>query len=789
MHKHKSKKKGKKSSPPSLRVRPQLDLPDDLLDFVIRPVSDELQISDEPPVLIESPVPEGFGHFDELISSGDLINYAELIGSETFAPKHIIRIVLNRITPLFPDMPVDALEAVLNVPMNFDAINSQEGNIHPQNSPISTGTVRDFILEQLTLPHLQSSSSHDIATLRIAAVINGLGRALATKAGDLHARDAILEKLASRMRIDNHEALMLSRENPFLLYIHDEINSHDAALMVVKRAESLNWPPLEFAGTLRHQALLQLKSLRSLNSRTDISAKRTVTLSVDDAFGLYSGEFLKNRPSDDSGWVPDEYEKTDKIMLHIMHILDGRESRSQGKAAPGESRTVRKARMHEKKVADILPDSPEHVSASFLDKAILHIMFLLKDEDPRPIDQKKAEAAHALQKMIDALKDADITISRFADSLLDKELRPGSSRLLQPGTTPAYITLTDLIMSDKPIRADFPGIPDEISQHFFLPRTIPSQDPDEIAFTPFLIADSREGTARKSVYPVFRNYKNALFSGKSSLVPERAIFGSLCFDPSGSAHGFDKSGKTAGTYGDVTFVLDSSVKSSGKVIYTNTDRGRGYTNLEAFVCSLFQPSRADPDFIFSEQYLKGKDSMAMAFDILPQALLNFAYYGQPDIHNISQNLEVQIFMDLELSKNHIKEVYFASDVPQDKRDRIQAALSGATLTPDLGHPDIVFYQYTNRYDFDHDAHLRFALDNLYDKSSAPEARTLITREQLRDLLDNPDTLSEVAAARYSGKSQSRHTPGKGKVFNQAIEHLAEYLKTPEEERPYRPERL
>lgn len=708
---------------------------------------------------------------------------------------HNINEILSHIADVLPAASLQALSALLDIRMNFDSINNLEENIYPEYTPVSIGTVKDYILEQFAalVPTSQDSASTesslpkqpspDIDMLKTAAVINGLGRALATKAGDLSARDMIVDKIAAKITAYSQETLLLSRENPFVLYIHDEINSHDAALMVVERAEILHLPPLEFAEKLKRQALLQLMSLRSLNSQKDIAAKRTKVLSVDDAFGLYSEKFLTSPTAGAS----EEDERIDKIMVHIMHILEGRECRSQGKAAPGEVRAVRKAQMHERKVAGILPGSL-HPSSSFLDRAILHIMLLLPDEEPTLLTQKKTEAKQALQEMVNVLNGASITISRFSDSLLAKELKPGSPRILRPGTMPAYITLAELISANKPIRTDFPGIAPNIAQNYFIPRNTPSHNPDEIAFTPFLVPDSHEGYARKSVYPIFRNYKNAVFSGKSSLEPEHAIFGSLCFDPFGSAHGFDKGGKAAGTYGDVTLVLDPSVKSSGKIIYTNTDRGRGYTNLETFVCSLFQSDKDDLDFFYHEQYIKGTDSLAMAFTTLPRALFNYAHNRQADTEGISQNLEVQIFMDLELSKNHIKEVYFASDVPQGKRDQIRAALSGATVSPDLGHPDITFYQYTDEHNFQNE-HLQYTLQHLYDKASNPESRTLITQEQLRTLLANPETLLAQATALYSGKPSSKHTPGKGREFYKIMAHLEEYLKSISGGRPYWPRRI
>lgn len=106
---------------------------------------------------------------------------------------------------------------------------------------------------------------------------------LAHKLGDMSASDKIMQKITERLsdaQDDPEEAALrqkinaFAQENPIFMYLHNEVNSHDASVMLLERTAALKTEQEEDAAArerifdlMNQQALTRIMALKDLQSQ------------------------------------------------------------------------------------------------------------------------------------------------------------------------------------------------------------------------------------------------------------------------------------------------------------------------------------------------------------------------------------------------------------------------------------------------------------------------------------------------------------------------------------------
>lgn len=631
--------------------------------------------------------------------------------------------------------------------------------------------------------------------MRMSMIINSIAQALSIKLGDPRAMDQIAEAMTKHLSADaegspsglNKETVSLLGANPVFQYLHNEINAVDAVSVIRERADKRDIDALALYEELKSQAMLQASTLVLLaEQHKGIEKASTPRLNTIDAYGLYSMTFLHGLLDDSKQWTGDSIHKLEKIKAIIA--TDTTISGPKYPIGDNPAPIIKAARRSKKQESTIRA------------KAITRLLEI-KLEPLVDEETNKARWNGYLDQMLEILRNAPITITRFADSLLSKELsdsQPGG--LLKPGTAKAGISLRNLLYQPSPRR----GLPDDPASQARYSKPDDSASNPEISYVPLLYSESPEAQARGELYPVFRQYKNALFAGKQKKekLGDTAIFGSLCLNPQG-AMGFYDRGTQPGTYGDVTFVLRDSVKNSGKVLYTNGDRGRGYTDLSTFLYTLFVKNEDKGLEIMIDR----GDNVSDQFGKVGNILFNWVVRGcKPDESEI---LEVQIYRPIRLSKEDIQAVYFSSAVKQEQMTLIKNKLDGvpepAPTAPDsqtsaappgtsaASAPAIAIDYYkanssgVKQIMEENSQEVEDIIGNLYREGKSEKFRAIrnnITRKDLEIILERQSVMGieNYIKEHYTAKkiAYSIQSPREASKFNELLEkikHLKQLYET------------
>lgn len=563
--------------------------------------------------------------------------------------------------------------------------------------------------------------------MQMGEAVNGIARMLAHRLGDMSAADQIAQKLMERFQgmLSEEEAGdariarigAFARENPILMYLHHEINSHDAAVMLLERMDALGKNREETFELFKMQAQNQIRTMKELETgeHKNVHAVRTNILSIDDAAGLYSRRFLETSPDE-----LDELEAVEKLRRIFGDMEQDAQLGKYGQANP----TLEKARRHERKSFTGEEQTEAHIKTDLRNKALAGLIRCHQNVTGERIDDP--EAQRILSEIVARISAAPITITRFASDLLSRELAQGQgdggganvpAGVLKAGTPSAYITLDELLglqAFNQEIRYS-----PQPSGRYRAPRIRNDNGAGDIVYTSLLSEESGEGRARGISYPVFRSNKNRLFAARQKEAP-RAVFGALCLLGEGDFYGLGH-GMQAGTYGDVVFVFRPNAFRN--CMYTFGDRMRGYTNLTAFVYNAFAIFGDNAHFQ-SEILVPGAKGFSgivgLANDLvrLGKGLTNFT--------NNFEMLEVQIFDTIRLSKRYIQEVVFAQSIPEEQRLQIKSRIEGGRAEPPEGQQDIRFYAYAS-------GQIEPPTSRLYDKSTDND-REKMTDEQMMVLL-------------------------------------------------------
>lgn len=698
------------------------------------------------------------------------------------------------INAIFNALNIDARQAAdLKIQhMNFNQINRVSPPHPADTAPAAEATVYDFIQAQLArisrLAQPESPESSASASLmKTGTIINGISCMLAHKLGDMSASDKIQQKIMKRlsdMQNTREEAALrekinaFAQENPIFMYLHNEVNAHDAAVMLLNRAAALKEDQEEDAAArertfalMNQQALTRFMALKDLQAQNkNVISAGTSRLYFEDPIGLYSQSFIEQTADGDT-WSVSAQQVIAKLRSIFLHIPANAQI---GKY--DNNPTLEKARHHERKSYDD-PDTGRHLKQDLQNKAIqgirncFHAMF--DDEPEKPEEECRALLGSIIRK----LSDAPIMISRYAEDLLARELSSQSAGLqgqaLEAGTPRSHITLEELINAQNPIRRFPSGKRPDLNAYTPASST---EAPDSFSYTALLPDNTKEADARGVTYPIFRANKNRMYASKTQDT-QPAVFGTLNLLREHNHNGLVRSGMLSGTYGDVVLVFRKNALHN--CMYTLGDRMRGYTSFEPFVYHAFAPyaSRDHQEALnaelASEALIPGNTNFGAITDLVNRLLL--LGLGQLDRIRRFEDLEVQIFDTVRLSREYISEVYFAGSVPDEQKREIQYAIAhtnaAASSTPDAPPPrDTSFYYYPLSPT---QAGRTLILDTLYDKDSTDSPRAHMSTDQLIGLL-HADNYEDILRQRY-GFHSTHQTAWRTAAENQQYRKILEWI--------------
>lgn len=665
------------------------------------------------------------------------------------------------IDAIFRALHIDAQKAanLKNNHMNFNQINGVSPARTADGASVPEATVYDFILAQLEqIAQLETREGSDFSHLKTGAVLNGISRMLAHKLGDMSASDKILQKITERLsdvQDDPEEAALrqkinaFAQENPIFMYLHNEVNAHDASVMLLERTVALKTEQEEDAAArerifelMNQQALTRIMALKDLQSQNkNVISLRTSRLYFEDPIGLYSQSFIEQTAGDDGTWSESSQRIINKLKRIFLHIDPNART---GKYA--NNHTLEKARHHERKSfedPDIGPSLKQDLRIRAA-QGIGNCFHAIFSDEP---EKSENECLDLLNRIVQKLSDAPVMISRFASDLLARELAPQNAdpqgQALEAGTPRSYITLEELINAQNEIRRFPPGQQPDLNA--YTPANS-VQTPGSFSYTALLPDNPGESATRGVTYPIFRSNKNRLYAAKTQDA-QPAIFGTLNLLRERRHNGLVQYGSSSGTYGNVVLVFRKNILRN--CMYTLGDRMRGYTNLEAFVYNAFAPyAHENPEArdaeLASETLIPGYTNFDSINPLVNKLLL--LGLDKTDSKQGFEDLEVQIFDTVRLSRQFISEVYFAGSVPDEQKQAIQDAIAntGAAMpVPDAPQPRATqFYQYgLPVVTFGSD----LILNTLYNKRSTASPRPKMNMEQLIALLradDYENTLRE-----------------------------------------------
>lgn len=668
-----------------------------------------------------------------------------------------------------PDDIIDAIFQALNIDaqkaanlkethMNFNQINGVSPTRTEGSAHIAEATIYDFIHAQIA--RFESREGEDFSHMKTGAILNGISRMLAHKLGDMSASDKILQKIMERLSDAQDDPAEVSlrqkinayaQENPILMYLHDEVNSHDASVMLLQRTAALKKDQEEDAAArerifdlMNQQALTRIMALKDLQSQNkNVISLRTSMLYFKDPIGLYSQSFIERIVDGNDRWSEPSQDIIDHLKSKFMDIAPNAQADKYA-----DNPTWKKASHHERKSYEN-PEVRQNLKQDLQHKAAQGIKncFRAKFET-----EPEKDWLALLNGIVQKLRDAPVMISRFASDLLARELATQNEdpqgKALEAGTPLSYITLEELINAQNEIRRFPPG--QQPALNTYTPANS-VKTPGSFSYTALLLpGNAGESAARGVTYPIFRANKNRMYAAKTQDT-KPAIFGTLNLLRERRHNGLVQHGTLQGTYGDVVLVFRKNILHN--CVYTLGDRMRGYTNLEAFVYNAFAPyayknsedSNDRNTALDSETLIPGYTDFNSIDNLVNKLLL--LGLDQTDSIQGFEDLEVQIFDTVQLSREFISEIYFAGCVTDEQKQAIQNAIANtqaARAEPDAPQPrETQFYQYRNLPV--ETSGRKLILDKLYDKHSTDSPRAHMNMEQLISLLradDYQDTLRE-----------------------------------------------
>lgn len=723
-------------------------------------------------------------------------NNSGVVQCHDFFTSHANQTLDQVINAMFDILGIDA-QAAENLKrrhMNFNQVNGLSPARPANTAPVTEATIQDFILAQLErLEPPEAEEDHDFSLMKTGAILNGISRMLAHKLGDVSATDKILQKIMERLSQaqDSPAEVLLrqkinayARENPILAYLHDEVNSHDASVLLLEQTAALKTGQETDAAAreriftlMERQALVRIRALKDLQSHgKNIVSMPTSRLYFEDPIGLYSQNFLDRVIDGDGAWNAPAQRGVDKLKDAFLHIAPNARI---GKHAG--SPTLAKARHHERKSYEGPVAAPQ-LCQNLQDRAVQGIKNCFHALFPDQPAKEDAACRVLLGTIVEKLREAPVMISRFASDLLARELSSQSEdlegRTLKAGTPHSYVTLDELVNAQHEIRRLPPG--QQPDPDTYTPANS-VQPPESFSYTALLPNNAKEAIARGVTYPIFRSNKNRLYAAKTQ-DSQPAVFGTLDLLGERMHHGLVRFGSREGTYGDVVLVFRKNVFQN--LMYTLGDRMRGYTSLEAFVYNAFAPYAAGNSNIelASEALIPGYTNFD-AVNCLVGKLL-FLGLGETSRIRYFEDLEVQIFDPVQLSRAFIREIYFAGNVPIPQRRQIRDAINGAVPALDPHSPgNTLFYQYP----LEHSSGKELILDQLYDKTSATPTRAHMTSSQLIALLD-AENYEDILRQNY-GFHSSHQLKWRTRAENEQYQKILQWLKRVRAYRASRPEAL
>lgn len=663
------------------------------------------------------------------------------------------------------DEIIDAIFRVLNINglkaaalknqhMNFNEINGRSPARLTGSNPVREATVYDFIqaqLAQISPPQPEPSKNDDSTfIMKTGVILNGVSRMLAHKLGDMSASDKIQHKIMERLTdaqdtpaedTTRKKINAFAQENPVLMYLHNEINAHDASVLLLERTAALKEESEKDEAArkrifdlMEQQALTQIMALKHLQTpNTNVASMRISRLYFEDPIGLYSQSFIERTAAENGIWSTSAQADIAKLKRTFLQIPANTPA---GKHI--DNPTLEKAKKHElKSYTD--PNTRQHLRQDLQANAVQGIRNLINKRRLTEHSPTDEYCRALLNRIIQKLSDAPVMITRFASDLLSRELASQSAgqqgQALEAGTPRSYITLDELINTDKAIRRFPPGQQPDTS--LYSPANS-AEAPDSFSYTALLPDSAGEAAARGVTYPVFRSNKNRMYAAKTQDT-QPAVFGTLNLLRERNHNGLVQYGTSPGTYGDVVLVFRKNALHN--CMYTLGDRMRGYTSLEPFVYNAFAPwaNAANPQ---AHQEAQKSEALIPGYaDFAPvnSLLLKLLYLGLGQMDQIMEfeNLEVQIFDTVRLSREFISEVYFAGSVPDEQKHAIQNAITN-TSTPEPASGtsaprDTRFFHYAPQYQPGNSGR-ELILSKLYDKTSTDSPRAHMSTAQLIALL-------------------------------------------------------
>lgn len=494
------------------------------------------------------------------------------------------------------------------------------------------GCIAEYIIAQLNL--LKEASQSD--EMKNSAVIVGIARALAQLIGDVGAENRIARQINKRLYLqrfpESKLVSALARSNPLLKFLHNELNLHDTAVLIIRRANRAEIGHVEMWELLKKKLLIELKSLSPDMYATSDGESFDKTHS----FGMYNSEFMGSTLVDGE-LSHDADSGINEVKIEIEQI---------GDAFPAfcvltDNYAIREAQKHDEEMMGQNPlELKEYMRSALAQwhrKKEQDGMHSALEEQSRVEDPDEM-----IERLVGMLEQADITILRKAENMI--QYNDLAEKSFRPGFIPHFISMERLLHLDES------AVPEE--------GTTTREGDDSLSFYPLLLSTHKYG----KYYPLFRSFKDHVYGGNLWMKAKGPVFAALDYDRLG-LHGFRDAYEGNPAYGDVVFVLDKS-QLEGSVIYTNKCTGRSYTNLRAFFYDLLLPYSTD---VYGRPF-SDKELLTDMFETSTKK--------KEKMNGCMKYLEVQIYKDVPINRTYVKEVIFNGSVCDIHRQAIIDQIRG-----------------------------------------------------------------------------------------------------------------
>lgn len=493
------------------------------------------------------------------------------------------------------------------------------------------GSIAEYIIAQLNL--LKQADESD--EVKNSTVIVGIARALAQLIGDVGAENRIARRINDLLYKKNYPESKLvnalARSNPLLKFLHNELNLHDTAVLIIRRANRSEKGHAQMWELLKKKLLIELKSLSPDMYATMKGGRFDMTHS----FGMYNSEFMRSALVDGE-LSADADNEINKVKTEIERIGNALPSF----CVPTDNYAIKEAQKHDEEMMEQKRSVLEERMTSALEK-----------------QGREGGSGDMIERLVTMLEQADITILRKAENMI--QYNDLAKKSFRPGFIPHFISMERLLHLDES------ASPEE--------GTTTREGDDSFSFYPLLPSDHKYGRH----YPLFRSFKDHVYGGNLWMKAKGPVFAGLDYDRLG-LHGFRSAFEGNPEYGDVVFVLDKT-QLEGSVIYTNKCTGRSYTNLRAFFYDLLLPASKD---VYGSQF---SDE-----DLLTD-MLQTSTKEKEKMNGTMKYLEVQIYKDVPINRTYVKEVIFNGSVCDMDRQAIINQIRGIDGQNDDEAPPIKRY--------------------------------------------------------------------------------------------------